>query len=354
MQHDERNRLRVIAGVVLFIAVLFMARLYLLQVSHHDQFTKEAESQYIATLPNLYDRGSIYFTEKDGKRIAAATVGSGFVIAITPKLVESPQKTYDLISTVVSGIDHDEFMAKALKKNDPYEEIATKVPESEALALKRLDLPGFQIFRQTWRFYPGASLAAQTVGFVGYKGSELTGRYGLESYYDDTLTRNSDNLYVNFFAELFTNMPSAIAYGFLSAEARPTPRRSVELAHLTVFVSRRCLSLAMAVLSRPAMMNPVGESFAISTATAGPPSIQSLRRRKEGRRSAAVSTSGSSVSGSMPLVMLATVFTRFVRNGLAFSRTSATAKEGTARKTSSAPSRIAPRSALAVTCFGKR
>ena len=181
----------------------------MLQVMHHADFTKEAESQYIATMPNLYDRGNIYFTQKDGKHVAAASVGSGYVIAIVPKMVESPQKTYDAISPLVS-LDHDAFMASAMKKKDPYEEVATRVPEEAALAIKDKKLPGVQIFRQTWRFYPAGSLAAQTIGFVGYNGNELTGRYGLESYYNDTLTRNSENLYVNFFAELFSNIADTI------------------------------------------------------------------------------------------------------------------------------------------------
>lgn len=209
MQHEERKRLRVIAGVILFLGVIFIIRLYMLQVVHHDEFTKEAQSQYIATVPNLYNRGNIYFTQKDGKHIAAASVGSGYIIAIVPKLIDSPQKTYDMISPHLT-LDQDEFMAKALKKKDPYEEIATRVPEDAALAVKALKIPGIQIFRQTWRYYPAESLAAQTIGFVGYNGKDLMGRYGLESYYNDTLTRNSENLYVNFFAELFSNITDTI------------------------------------------------------------------------------------------------------------------------------------------------
>jgi cell division protein FtsI/penicillin-binding protein 2 len=209
MQQDERKRLRIIAGVILFLGMLFIVRLYMLQVVHHDDFIKEAQSQYISTLPNLYNRGNIYFTQKDGRHVAAASVGSGYVIAIVPKLVTDEKKYYDIISAL-TPLDKTEFMAKVAKKADPYEEIATRVPEDVATELKALKLPGVQIFRQTWRFYPAGSLAAQTIGFVGYNGKQLTGRYGLESYYNDTLTRNSENLYVNFFAELFSNITDTL------------------------------------------------------------------------------------------------------------------------------------------------
>jgi cell division protein FtsI/penicillin-binding protein 2 len=110
----------------------------------------------------------------------------------------------------VTPIDHDEFTIKAAKKDDPYEEVAQRVSEDAANKLKAMKLPGVQIFRQTWRYYPGGSLAAQVLGFVGYKGDQIVGRYGLESYYNDILSRTSENLYVNFFAELFTNISDTL------------------------------------------------------------------------------------------------------------------------------------------------
>lgn len=54
------------------------------------------------------------------------------------------------------------------------------------------------------RYYPGGSLAARTLGFVAYNNDdEQKGRYGLERYYESVLSRSGDNLYRNFFVELF-------------------------------------------------------------------------------------------------------------------------------------------------------
>jgi cell division protein FtsI (penicillin-binding protein 3)/stage V sporulation protein D (sporulation-specific penicillin-binding protein) len=41
---------------------------------------------------------------------------------------------------------------------------------------------------------------------VAYDNDELTGRYGLERYYNDILDRRGTDLYVNFFADIFTNI----------------------------------------------------------------------------------------------------------------------------------------------------
>jgi cell division protein FtsI/penicillin-binding protein 2 len=49
-------------------------------------------------------------------------------------------------------------------------------------------------------------MLSHALGFVGYKGNTLGGRYGLERYYNDLLKRDDEKLYVNFFAEVFSNV----------------------------------------------------------------------------------------------------------------------------------------------------
>ncbi len=209
MHPEARNRLRIISAAVLFFGVLFLVRLYYLQVIHGKDFMAEAEKQYVATLPNLFSRGNIYFTEKGGKMVAAATINSGFVVSMIPKEIIDKEATYQRLNAIIPLV-HDEFITKAQKENDPYEEIAKRVSEEDVTKIKALKIPGVQTFRETWRYYPGGSSAAQVIGFVGYNGNQLSGRYGLESYYDDVLARKDKDLYVNFFAELFTNINETI------------------------------------------------------------------------------------------------------------------------------------------------
>src|SRR3990167_2383452 len=57
------------------------------------------------------------------------------------------------------------------------------------------------------RYYPGGSLAAQTIGFVAYNNDdEQKGRYGLERYYEQTLARGGADSYANLFVELFSGL----------------------------------------------------------------------------------------------------------------------------------------------------
>lgn len=209
MHPGASKRLRVIAGTVLALGSLFLVRLYYLQIIHEKDFTAEAEKQYVATMPNLFSRGNIYFKEKNGRLVAAATINNSFVISMIPKEIIDKEDAYKRLSAIIP-LAHDEFIAKAQKADDPYEEIAKRVSEEDANKIKALKIPGVQMFRETWRYYPGGSSAAQVIGFVGYNGDQLTGRYGLESYYNDVLVRKDKDLYVNFFAELFANLNEAI------------------------------------------------------------------------------------------------------------------------------------------------
>jgi cell division protein FtsI/penicillin-binding protein 2 len=76
--------------------------------------------------------------------------------------------------------------------------------------VENLDIEGIGVEKAQWRFYPGGTLGAHTIGFVGYSGNELSGRYGLERYYNDTLERDPEERYVNFFADIFANVGSSL------------------------------------------------------------------------------------------------------------------------------------------------
>lgn len=196
-------------GIIVLLSLLIIGRLFSLQVIHQKSYKEKAERQYLTPASESFDRGTIYFTKKDGTTVAAATVATGFKLAINPPKIEDSQKTYDALNAIVP-IDSDSFFLKAKKKTDPYEEIAERMTTQQSEAITALNLPGVSIYRQKWRFYPGAELAAKAIGFVSYKENELLGRYGLERYYNDVLSRGQNSFYVNFFAEIFANVQSTL------------------------------------------------------------------------------------------------------------------------------------------------
>jgi cell division protein FtsI/penicillin-binding protein 2 len=208
-------KVRLIAGFLIVIAVILLSRLYFLQIVNGGEYRERAEAQYVKQSVNQVDRGSIYFQTKDGVRISAATLGRGHTLAISPALIEEPDQAFEALAVHLPELDRTSFLAQASDSEDTYEEIARRVPDEVGTAITREDIDGVQVLRETWRFYPGETLAAHTVGFLGYgaDGKTVAGQYGLERFYDEALTRTKGGLYVNFFADLFTNIRSQFGDG---------------------------------------------------------------------------------------------------------------------------------------------
>lgn len=208
MRRAIRTRLRILTLGLACVALLLITRLYFVQVVHGNEFALRAERQYVSASQELYDRGTIYFTRKDGTVLSAATLRNGFTIAMSPKLIEDPEATYTAISALVP-VEREAFFASVARKEDPYEVVAKRVEEDAGRAVEALGLKGIQVERERWRAYPGETRAAQSIGFVAFDDDDtLAGRFGLERYYNDALSRESVGVFGNFFAELFANINS--------------------------------------------------------------------------------------------------------------------------------------------------
>jgi cell division protein FtsI/penicillin-binding protein 2 len=208
-------KIRIIALVACVIALIFVARLYQLQIMHGAEYRAKAEAQYVKQSPNQIDRGAIYFRSKDGSLISAAAQASGYTIALNPSVMADPGAAYEALSALIPDLDRAEFIEAASDAEDTYAEVAHRVPTATGEAVSRLKIKGVQVLKETWRYYPGENLASHVVGFLGYGegGTALTGQYGLERYYDQKLSRTQGGLYVNFFADLFTNIRSQFFEG---------------------------------------------------------------------------------------------------------------------------------------------
>ena len=206
------SRTIILSFAVLIFALILIVKLFLVQIVHSGSYLDRADRQYATPSANIFERGTIYLTRRDGELISAATQTSGFKIAINPGEVVDPEKTFEKLSRITT-LEKNDFLEKAEKTADPYEEIVNHLSKKEADAVSALKIPGVSVFKEKWRFYPGGNLASHLLGFVGFQGDELSGRYGLEREYDDVLSRSKDNPYVNFFAEVFSDLRNVLFNG---------------------------------------------------------------------------------------------------------------------------------------------
>ena len=227
-------RVRILSAFAIIAALFLLTRLYFIQLVHGDEYRREASGQYMEAAGNEPPRGEILFTKKDGEHPAAAMMQNGWRVAITPMNITEPDTAYTQLAAAAT-IDKDRFLASAAKSTDPYEEVAFRLSDDEAEAIRKQKLPGVLTVRDEWRFYPAGQLAANVLGFVGYKGDSKAGVYGLESYYEDTLRHDEGGLYVNPFAEIFSNIGALLSTdpmsqkGSLITSLEPSAQRQLEV-----------------------------------------------------------------------------------------------------------------------------
>ena len=212
MNYNFSRRIQILSLCIFAFSLILVSKLFYVQVVHSSDYKEQADRQYATPTSDIFDRGNIYFSKKDGGLISAATLVSGFKVAIRPKEITDAEAMYKQIASI-TPLDHDGFIQKAGKKADPYEEILNHLTKEQADALNALDLSGVYVYKEKWRFYPGETLGSHALGFVGFKGKDYSGRYGVEKYYNDVLSRAESNLYVNFFAEVFSNIKNTIFKG---------------------------------------------------------------------------------------------------------------------------------------------
>lgn len=175
----------VLSGVFLTYGALAL-NLYYLQVQKTEIYTKKAQAQFAGYLEPR--RGNIFFTDKNGNLIPAAINKEYSVIYAVPKEIIDPVLTGKILSQILS-LGAEKTINLLSKTNDLYELILPKATSEQAAAVIAEKIKGIYIGKQDLRFYPFGTLAAHVLGFVGEsdKDSEMRGRYGVESYFDEDL-----------------------------------------------------------------------------------------------------------------------------------------------------------------------
>ena len=211
--NSTRTRIRIVAVCVLLFASLLFVKLYSLQIVHYQDFADRADRQYQRP-SDAFDRGTIYFSDKDGGLISAATLKTGFILALNPKIIQKNNSADAVLGKLQKYLDLDteEFYAKS-SASSTYQELLKRLDQEIGEKIAKEKIPGVLLFKDKWRYYPGGELAAHTLGFMAYKGDELAGRYGLERTYDSVLSRKNDDVYANFFVEIFSNIKKTAQNG---------------------------------------------------------------------------------------------------------------------------------------------
>ena len=103
------SRIRLLYILIVLSALVFMGKLFFLQVIHGNDFSEKARAQYISPVANVFDRGTIFLKGRDGHLFGAATLKSGYTIAINPTVLKDSRTVFEKLVAVVPSLDGDFF-----------------------------------------------------------------------------------------------------------------------------------------------------------------------------------------------------------------------------------------------------
>ena len=83
---------------ILAVAILFVVRLFFIQIVQADYYVSQADRQYLRPSVGVFDRGSIFAEKRDGTVFSLAGLKTAYIVALNPKqlvtLGTKPEEIY--------------------------------------------------------------------------------------------------------------------------------------------------------------------------------------------------------------------------------------------------------------------
>ena len=176
-------RLWPVATIVVAIFLLFVVRLFQLQILEGEALASRSQANYVRTVRLEAQRGTI--VDREGRTIAASRLAYG--VDLIPNEIRNPWRTYSVLGAILRQDPSEiskrvgqprgrrRFQAVNLSKDLPIEAQAQ-------VAAHRYAMPGVELYRKPLRDYVYGPLAAQLLGTIGEVDAEELGEDAYKDY----------------------------------------------------------------------------------------------------------------------------------------------------------------------------
>jgi penicillin-binding protein 2 len=195
---DGPGQLRIwpTAIVVVTIFLIFIVRLFQLQILEGEALASRSQANYVRTVRLEAQRGSI--VDREGRTIAASR--PAYAVDLIPYEIQNPWRTYSVLGSIL-GRDPVEIASnvgqpsgrRRFKPISLSKDLALE--EHAKIAAHRYAMPGVELYRKPLRDYVYRDLAAQLLGTIGeidpaeleadafsaYRSGETIGKTGIEA-----------------------------------------------------------------------------------------------------------------------------------------------------------------------------
>ncbi|MGB0845565.1 MAG: penicillin-binding protein 2 [Thiolinea sp.] len=216
-ERDEQqlfNSRAIVAAVLVLLALLGIAgRLYVLQITGHEQYTELSKKNYQKRIPVppirglIYDRNGVQVADNHAQYVLEVVRDSvpdqnndgkkrwadlQLMLKRLSKIVPLSEKEIRIFNQQVQR--RSRYQPTPLKENMSDEEVAR-------FAVNKLRFPGVNLERRMQRYYPLGTIASHVIGYVGriderdlkrldpenYAGTSHVGKIGIEAAHEDRL-----------------------------------------------------------------------------------------------------------------------------------------------------------------------
>ena len=209
-EYEERGqterRLGVLRLIALAVFLLFVARLYWMQVINHEAYAEMALQNRLRRLPIKAPRGRIL----DRNGIALADSRSSYNVVVSREDLKAVEEEVELLCARL-GLDRNRLTRRfeEAKYEPKYLPTVVKEDASQAdvawIVAHQFDYPELRIEEAPQRHYIYGAFAAHAIGYVGevsrreleegpygrktgYRMGDIVGKSGLERAYNEILT----------------------------------------------------------------------------------------------------------------------------------------------------------------------
>jgi len=212
-------RIHFVILLILFLGAAIVGRMFYLQITKGGYYAALAKGQQVDYVDAEPPRGNIFFQDKfnENKVFLAATNKEWPLLYVVPNEVINPRAVASqLVPFLISGTSsssgsesssssnskfsnrEEDLFNRFNDREDPYEFVARKLTEEKVEEIMSLELEGVYTKGEKLRHYSAGPLSSHVLGFVGYRGNERVGQYGIEGYYDDLLRGKTEVSEVSF------------------------------------------------------------------------------------------------------------------------------------------------------------
>ncbi len=176
-----RTRLMFAFGVLALAAAGLVARAVDLQLVHNDFLLAEGDQRYIRDVPTVAHRGMI--TDRNGEPLAVSTPVDS--VSANPRVLASVSDQWPQLATALNRDPQEIARRLASSQDRSFLYLARHMKPADALAVRKLGMPGVTVEREYRRYYPSGEVIGHVLGFTSV---DDAGQEGIELAFDHWLS----------------------------------------------------------------------------------------------------------------------------------------------------------------------